>query len=159
MADQSVTSLATKATPLPLEVRADTGFTHKWTIDYTDINNSAWTGQGDTVTVTLGNTPTEFLIGKAAAYIETAFATTGTLTLQVGTDGDPDNFIDAQSCKTQTTLIGSQGGEPVTEAGSVGTAADVLTATFTTQASTGAPADITAGKVHILLQIIDLAKI
>ena len=166
MADQAVTlatatsaSNGTKVEVLPNEVRIATGFTHRFRIPYDIINTSTWTTQGDTVTVTLGTTPAKFLVNKAAVEITTAFATTGTLTIQVGTDGDPDNFIDAQSAKTAAVLIGDSGAAPVTEAGTVGVAADVLVARFTTQASTGAPADITAGVADIYLGIVDMADL
>ena len=163
MADQAVTlATATSASNgvkielLSAETTRQTGFTHRFRIPYDVINTSTWTTQGDTVTVTLGSTPTKFLVDKALVNISTAFATTGTLTIQVGTDGDPDNFIDAQDAKTAAVLIGSQGAEPVTEAGTVGVASDVLVARFTTQAATGAPSDITAGVAEILLSVVDI---
>lgn len=163
MADQAVTlatassaSNGVKIELLSAETKRQTGFTHRFRVPFDVLNAAAWTTQGDTVTVTLGSTPTKFLIDKALVNISTAFATTGTLTIQVGTDGDPDNFIDAQDAKTAAVLIGSQGAEPVTEAGTVGVASDVLVVRFTTQAATGAPADITAGVAEILLGIIDI---
>lgn len=159
MADQSVTSLATGAQVLSLETMASAGFTHKFTVDHTDINNAAWTTDGDTVTVTLGNLPTEYLVAKCAIYVETAFVTDGTLSLAVGTDGDPDNFFDAQSVKTAGPVVADTGATVKTEAGSIGSAGDVIVCQFATQAATGAPSDISAGKVHILLQVVDLAAI
>jgi len=163
MADQTVTlSTATSATNnikierLSAETTRQTGFTHRFRIPFDVINTSTWTTQGDTVTVTLGSTPTKFLVDKAAVNISTAFATTGTLTIQVGTDGDPDNFIDAQDAKTAAILIGSQGAEPLTEAGTIGVASDVLVARFTTQGSTGAPSDITAGVAEVFLGVVDI---
>jgi hypothetical protein len=163
MADQAVTlSTATSASNgikierLSAETKRQTGFTHRFRIPFDVINTSTWTTQGDTVTVTLGSTPTKFIVDKAAVNISTAFATTGTLTIQVGTDGDPDNFVDAQDAKTAAVLIGATGAAPVTEAGTTGVASDVLVARFTTQGSTGAPADITAGVAEVLLGITDV---
>lgn len=158
MADQSVaaSAVATQGQVLPLETRAATGFTHKWVIEASDINDADWTTDGDTVTVTLGNTPAWFIVDKAAYVVTTAFATDGTLTLQVGTDGDPDNFIDAQDAKTTGIYLADTSGTVKTEAGSSGKTADVLVARFTTQAATGNPADITAGRVEILLGITDV---
>jgi len=163
MADKSVTlatassaSNGVKIELLSAETKRQTGFTHRFRIPFDILNDATWTTQGDTVTVTLGSTPTKFLIDKAAVNISTAFATTGTLTIQVGTDGDPDNFIDAQDAKTAAVLIGSQGAEPITEAGTVGVASDVLVARFTTQSATGAPSDITAGVAEVLLSIVDI---
>jgi hypothetical protein len=166
MPDQAVTlSTATSASNgiridvLPAETTRQTGFTHRFRIPFDALNNAAWTTQGDTVTVTLGSTPTKFLVDKAAVNISTAFATTGTLTIQVGTDGDPDNFVDAQDAKTAAVLIGATGAAPVTEAGTVGVASDVLVARFTTQGSTGAPADITAGVAEVFLSVKDLGDL
>jgi hypothetical protein len=163
MPDQSVTlasatsaSNGVKIELLSAETTRQTGFTHRFRIPFDVLNNAAWTAQGDTVTVTLGSTPTKWLVDKALVNISTPFTTTGTLSIQVGTDGDPDNFVDAQDAKTAAILIGSQGAEPVTEAGSVGIASDVLVARFTTQGSTGAPADITAGVAEVLLAIRDI---
>ena len=161
MADQSVlvSDLSVSPQVLPLETQAATGFTHKAVIKASDINNSAWTGQGDTVTVGLGATPTVWLVDKVAVIISTAFATTGTLTIQVGTDGDPDNFLDAQDAKTAAMLLADTSATIKTEAGSFGVASDNLVARFTTQASTGAPSDITAGEMTILLSIINLGSV
>jgi hypothetical protein len=166
MADQAVTlSTASSASNgvridvLPAEVTRQTGFTHRFRVPFDILNDATWTGQGDTVTVTLGSTPTKFLVDKAAVNISTAFATTGTLTIQVGTDGDPDNFVDAQDAKTAAVLAGAAGAIPVTEAGSYGIASDVLVARFTTQGSTGAPADITAGVAEVFLSVKDLGDL
>ena len=163
MADQAVTlatassaSNGTRCEVLSAETTRQTGFTHRFRIPFDVINTSTWTTQGDTVTVTLGSTPTKFIVTKAAVNISTAFATTGTLTIQVGTDGDPDNFVDAQDAKTAAVLIGASGAVPVTEAGTIGVASDVLVARFTTQGSTGAPADITAGVAEVLLGIVNV---
>lgn len=165
MADQSVTlATATSASHgsridvLSAEERRATGFTHRFVIPYDVINTSTWTTQGDTVTVTLGTTPATFLVDKAVVNVTTAFTTAaGTLTMEVGTDGDTDNFMAAQNVKTAGTKVPVASAAIVTVAGSHGTASDVLVARFNTQAATGAPADITAGKVEIWLAVRNLA--
>lgn len=144
---------------LSAETTRQTGFTHRFRIPFDVLNNASWTTQGDTVTVTLGSTPGFWIVDKAAAVVTTAFATTGTLTLQVGTDGDQDNFIDAQSCKTTGVCLGAAGAVPVTEAGSFDKVSDVLVARFTTQSATGAPSNITDGEVEIFLGIRDLTDV
>jgi hypothetical protein len=163
MADQAVTlATATSASngkrigTLSAEEARQTGFTHRWTIPFDVVNTSTWTTQGDTVTVTLGTTPAKYLIDRVAVNVETAFDTTGTLTMEVGTSGDTDNYLDAQTVKTAATLLADPGATVKTKAGSIGTAAATLVARFNTQAANGAPSDITAGKVHIFLRIIDL---
>lgn len=159
MPDQTATLNPALAEVLPAETVRQSGFTHKWTVPFSQINNSAWTTDGDTVTITLGTTPARHVVTKAAALVTTAFVTDGTLTVQVGTSTDQDNFIDAQSCKTAGPLIGAAGAVPVTEAASFGNTAQTLVARFTTQASTGAPSDISAGEVVIFLGIDDLGAL
>lgn len=158
MADQTVAYSDDRQTYFLSQERNAHGFTHKFVIPYSDINDSSWTTDGDTVTVSLITTDTDLVVAKAVANVTTAFVTDGTLTLQVGTDSDQDNFIDAQSCKTAGPLIGAAGGVPVTEAGSSIAAGDTLVARFTTQAATGAPADISAGEVVIYLTLLELNK-
>lgn len=135
-------------------------FTHGVAVNFDDINDATFTTQGDTVSVefTGGDLPTEFAVGACVAYVKEAFATTGTLTYQVGTDGDPNNFLVDTTAKTAGPLISAIGCAPVTLAGSFGTAGDDLMVRFTTQAATGAPADITAGKLVVMWEIIDLDK-
>lgn len=158
MADLSVTSSAVRLQPLSEQEIARTGFTHMARIRASDINGTAG-AQGDTITCTIGNTGANFLVGRAAAWVETAFTTTGTLTMEIGTDGDTDNFVTATSVKTAGPIISEPSARVETQAGSSGAATDVLVARFNTQASTGAPGDITAGVVHVFLEIISLAEL
>ena len=87
MANTDVTLGDTRKTTLSNQERAQ-GYTHKYTVKYTDIDEGS--GSSDTVTVTLGSTPTDFVISKAMVNVTTAFAGTGALALEVGTDGDPN---------------------------------------------------------------------
>lgn len=155
MAIQTVT--LGKVQTLSNQERAN-GWTHKWTIDYTDINSASSTN-GDDVNVTLGNTPANWLLSKAVAHVTTAFAGATTAnypTVSFGTDGDVDNFIAASDTTAQTTYIGAAGGAPATAAGSHGTAADVLLAQFLFDASSD-PAELTAGSLDIYASIDELS--
>jgi len=158
MADQTAT-LAATLTPLSLEEQAATGFNLKAVVDFTDVNNADWTTDGDTVSVALGDTPTRFLIDKVAIDVTTAFATDGTLLAELGTDGDPNNFITSVSVTTAGLKLAAAGGAPATLVGSHGTSSDVLQFRLNTQSSTGAASDITAGALEILLNVIDLAAL
>lgn len=155
MADQTV-DLSANTTQLTIEEMARSGFTHRCRIKYSDINDSSWTTDGDTVTATVGATGADFVIGSAAANIVTAFATDGTLTYMFGTDGDPDNFLTATDAKTAGVEIAAIGAAPVTLAGSFAAASDNLVVRFTTQGATGAPADITAGEIVVFWKQIGL---
>jgi hypothetical protein len=156
MADLSVTKR--QLVPLSEEEISRHGFTHVAVIEASDINKVAG-ANGDTVTVDLGSTPPNFLVDRGLIFVETAFATTGTLTVEAGTDGDPNNFIEAVDAKTAGPVANAAGAITKTLAGSFGAAADVLWIRFNTQAATGKPGDITAGKLHLFLRILDVAAL
>ena len=147
MANTDVTLDNARKSVLSNQERAQ-GFTHKYTIKYTDIDEGS--GSSDLVTVTLGATPTDFIISKAMVNITTAFAGTGGLSIQVGTDGDPNNFITATSVLTAGPLISAAGAAPVTLAGTFAVASDALEALFT-NSSSGSPSALTAGELDIYL--------
>jgi len=155
MADETETIPVTRIAKLSLQEQvASGGATHRFTIDKADYT---WAGTGatDTVTTTLMTTTTDFLVDTAFANVTTAFTgTAGTLTVMVGTDGDPNNFIAATDCKTAGPIAPVVGADPVTAAGTHAAAADVLTCRFTS-GTTGNPADVTAGVVDIYLGVRD----
>lgn len=164
MADQTTTlatassaSNGTKIEVLPAEIRAQTGFTHRFRVPFDIVNTSTWTTQGDTVTVTLGSTPARYQVDRVAVSIPTAFATTGTLTLSVGTSSNTALLLAAASCKSDTWLTAAAGGVPANKC--EGTSAATLQCRFTSQAATGAPSDITAGVADIFLRLIDCADL
>ena len=84
MANTAVTLPAARKSVLSNQERAQ-GFTHKFKVLFTDIDEGG--GSSDTVTVTLGNTPTDFIITKALVNVTTAMAGTGAIAIEVGTDG------------------------------------------------------------------------
>ena len=147
MANTDVTLGNARKNVLSNQERAQ-GFTHKYTIKFTDIDEGS--GSSDTVTVALGNTPTDFIITKAMVNVTTAMAGTGALTIQVGTDGDPNNFITATSVAAVGPIISAVGAAPVTLAGTFAAAADALEALFT-NSSSGSPSALTAGELDIYL--------
>ena len=151
MANTDVTLGDTRKNVLSNQERAQ-GYTHKWTIKYTDIDEGS--GSSDTVTVSLGDTLTDFVISKAMINVTTAFAGTGAMTVQVGTDGDPNNYITAVTILTAGPTISAAGGAPVTLAGSFAVAADDLEALFT-NSSSGSPSALTAGEMDIYLAMHD----
>jgi len=162
MADQTVTLATSTATGIKIEKLSaeqtrETGFTHRFRIPYGAINNSSWTTQGDTVTVTLGSTPATYEVDRVLVHVSTAFATTGTLTVSVGTSANTALLLAAATAKTAAVLTAATGGVPANK--TEGTSAATLQARFTTQGSTGAPSDITAGIVDIFLRIIDVAAL
>ena len=147
MANTDVTLPSARKSILSNQERAQ-GFTHKFKILYTDIDEG--TGSSDTVTVSLGDTPTDFIVTKALINVTTAFAGTGAMTVQVGTDGDPNNYITATSILAVGPTIAGAGAAPVTLAGSFAAASDALEALFT-NSSSGSPSALTAGELDIYL--------
>ena len=147
MANTDVTLDNARKSILSNQERAQ-GYTHKYTIKYTDIDEGS--GSSDTVTVTLGATPTDFVISKAMVNVTTAMAGTGALTIQVGTDGDPNNFITATSVAAVGPIISAVGAAPVTLAGTFAAASDQIEALFT-NSSSGSPSALTAGELDIYL--------
>ena len=147
MANTDVTLDNARKNVLSNQERAQ-GYTHKYTIKYTDIDEGS--GSSDTVTVSLGDTPTDFVISKAMLNVTTAFAGTGALTVQIGTDGDPNNFITAITVMTAGPTISAAGAAPVTLVGTFAIASDALEALFT-NSSSGSPSALTAGELDIYL--------
>ena len=152
MANTDVTLGNSRKVVLSNQERAQ-GFTHKYTVKYTDIDEG--TGSSDTVTVALGNTPTDFVITKAAVNVTTAFAGTGALAIEVGTDGDPNNFITSTSVAAVGPIITGAGAAPTTLAGTFAAASDALEALFT-NSSSGSPSALTAGELDIYLTMHSL---
>lgn len=151
MANTDVTLGSARKSTLSNQARAQ-GFTHKFKILYTDIDEGS--GSSDTVTVSLGDTPTDFIVTKALINVTTAFAGTGAMTVQVGTDGDPNNYITATSILAVGPTIAGAGAAPVTLAGSFAAASDALEALFT-NSSSGSPSALTAGEMDIYLAMHD----
>ena len=147
MANTNVTLGSARKSTLSNQARAQ-GFTHKFKILYTDIDEGG--GSSDTVTVALGDTPTDFIVTKALINVTTAFAGTGAMTVQVGTDGDPNNYITATSILAAGPTIVGAGAAPVTLAGSFAAASDALEALFT-NSSSGSPSALSAGEMDIYL--------
>ena len=149
MANTDVTLGSARKSILSNQERAQ-GFTHKFKILYTDIDEGS--GSSDTVTVALGDTQTDFVITKALLHVPTAFAGTGAMTVQIGTDGDPNNFIAAITVLTAGPTISAAGAAPVTLAGTFAIASDALEALFT-NSSSGSPSALSAGEMDIYLAI------
>ena len=152
MANYTATLADTRKSVLSNQERAQ-GFTHKYKIKYTDIDDDSATSTGDTITVALGNTPTDFVVMKAMVNVTTAFAGGGTLTIDVGTDGDEDNFINLKSVTAVGPIIELSGAAPVTVAGTYAAAADALQAHFI-NSSSASPSALSAGELDIYLAMI-----
>ena len=149
MANTDVTIASAQKSTLSNQARAQ-GFTHKFNILYTDIDEGA--GSTDTVTAVLGNTPADFVVTKAMVNITTAFAGTTAMTIQVGTAGDPNGFLTATSILAAGPKASQAGATTAAAAACVGTTAQVMEALFTNSAG-GSPSALSAGELDIYLAV------
>lgn len=148
MADTAVTIARKNAYNLSLEEQAR-GFSHKFTVNYSDVAFGA--GATDTVTLTLGALPSNFVINNALVNVSTAFAGTTAFTVQVGTTTATTALVTAQSVKTAGVLAGV----PTTATLVKATATTNLVAVFT-NATGGSPSALTAGALDIFVNILDM---
>ena len=149
MADTAVTITRADLSQLSLQEQAR-GFSNKFHVDYPDVALGA--GASDTVTMTLGTLPSNFVINGALVNITTAFAGTTAFSINVGTTSSTSALVTAQSVKTAGVLAGV----PTTATLVKGTASVNLVATFT-NATDGSPSALTAGALDIYLNIVDLS--
>ena len=149
MANTDVTLDNARKDVLSNQERAQ-GFTHKYKILYTDIDEGG--SSSDTVTAVLGNTPTDFVVTRAMVNVTTAFAGTGGLSIQVGTAGDPNGFITATSVLTAGPIATQVGATTAAAAACIGTTAQVMEAFFT-NSSSGSPSALSAGELDIYLAV------
>lgn len=151
MADTAITINSARVSPLSNEAGAATGYNVKYRILYSDILYG--TGSTDTVSVTLGATPTNWYVDHAVANVSTAFAGTTALTLAVGTTSSTTAFISAQDVKAAGRLEQTTTLPVLTNATS--TASLNMVATFT-NADGGSPSALTAGQLDIFLRVVDV---
>jgi hypothetical protein len=149
MADTAVTISRADTSQLSLQEQAR-GFSNKFHVDYPDI--AFGSGASDTVTLTLGALPSNFVLNNALVNITTAFAGTTAFTVNVGTTSSTSALVTAQSVKTAGVLAGV----PTTATLVKGTASVNLVAIFT-NATGGSPSALTAGALDIYLNIVDLS--
>lgn len=157
MASQTITINDDRITPLSNQEEAGTGFSHKFRVLYTDIAIAAASGSTDTVTVTIGSTPTKWYVSRALANVSTAFAGTGGLTLAVGTSSNTGAMIAATSVLT-AGIINLAGSVVASASQSTGTSAATLQLLFTNSVS-GSPSALTAGVVDVYLNLQDASQL
>lgn len=149
MADTAVTISRADTSQLSLQEQAR-GFSNKFHVDYSDV--ALGTGSTDTVTLTLGALPSNFVLNNALVNVTTAFAGTTAFSINVGTTSSTSALVTAQSVKTAGVLAGV----PTTATLVKGTASVSLVAIFT-NATGGSPSALTAGALDIYLNIVDLS--
>jgi hypothetical protein len=149
MADTAVTIARADTSQLSLQEQSR-GFSNKFHVDYSDVAFGA--GASDTVTLTLGALPSNFVMNNALVNITTAFAGTTAFSVNIGTTSSTSALVTAQSVKTAGVLAGLLTNATIVK----GTASVNLVATFT-NATGGSPSALTAGALDIYLNIVDLS--
>ena len=149
MANTAVTIARADTSQLSLQEQAR-GFSNKFHVDYSDV--AFGSTDADTVTMTLGTLPSNFVLNNALVNITTAFAGTTAFSINVGTTSSTSALVTAQSVKTAGVLAGV----PTTATLVKGTASVNLVATFT-NATGGSPSALTAGALDIYMNIVDLS--
>lgn len=136
------------------------GYTHKFKLLASDVAVSAATAATDTVTVTLGTSPSSrWACTKAFAVINTAYSGTTALTVQVGTTTAISAFLAATSVLSGSHIVPSGGfNSTATPGSSFGTTTTSLVARFT-NATGGSPSALTAGDIDLYLTLVDTTKI
>jgi hypothetical protein len=149
MANTAVTIARADTSQLSLQEQAR-GFSNKFHVDYSDV--AFGSTDSDTVTLTLGALPSNFVINNSLVNITTAFAGTTAFSVNIGTTSSTSALVTAQSVKTAGVLAGLATTATLVK----GTASVNLVATFT-NATGGSPSALTAGALDIYLNIVDLS--
>lgn len=151
MADYPVTLPASRMSPLS-DIERINGYNRKFTIKYSDVAVSSATASTDTVTVTLGNTPTKWACNQALVNVRTAFAGTSGFSVAVGTTGTTTAAIGNTSVLAAGFKGQASGVPALTNLTS--TAAATLVAVFT-NSTDNSPSELTAGELDIYLNVLD----
>lgn len=153
MADTPITISKLRVSPAELPERI-LGYSHKFNVKFSDI--ACGTTNADTVTVTLGTTPTNWACTRAIVNVVTAFAGVSALNIIVGSTTGTSAFVASASVLTQGLKQNTTGANTTgTIASSTGSAAVVYKAVFTG----GIPSTLSAGECNIYLNIIDLDQL
>ncbi len=151
MANYNVTLPVAQTSPVS-DIGRIWGYNRKATIKYSDVAVSSATTSTDTVTVSIGSTPTKWAINKALVNITTAFAGTSALTVTVGPPGTANAMVASASVLTAGFLGQASGVAALTNLTS--TAATTIQAVFT-NATGDSPSALTAGEMDIYYNVID----
>lgn len=160
MATYTVALAGQNITPL-IEPEQLNNFSVRYNIPYTAINVTSSTATGDIVNLTLGTTPTNWIVPGAYTWIAAGFtgASLTSLAMTVGTTTNVACFIASSNVSgavTGNVVQATAGINSVNvAASSTGTAALTTVAQFTITGAAGFNA-LTAGNVQVYIQYKDL---
>lgn len=143
---------------LPAETKAATGFTHKVTVDHTDITTSA----ADTdQTIAILSVAAGDVVDKAAYKLVTAFsdasdAAFNDTKVQVGDGGDTDRFIAATQVNVNgTEVLFAANANTTAYAYTAADTVDLLVESMTAKSLS----ELDAGEIHIYLAVSKLSSL
>ena len=128
-----------------LEERSN-GWTHKFSIPADFLAKNGGSTQGDTVQILLLDASGQAVL-DAFACVKTKFTTKGTLSATVGTESDADSLITSANLLEEGLFRSTS--RPAIKG-------EKFYLTISTQASTGAPSDITDGQLDVYLKVHSL---
>jgi hypothetical protein len=134
--------------------------TTRYIIPYSVINIATSTASGDTVTVTLGSTPTYWIGSRAYAFIASSFTGVSSITMSLGTTTNAVCFLASTSVSAAvgTVVAPSTGINTVASIANAQASASLTTeAIFTTLSTSGFNA-VASGQVEIVLTVVDLQQ-
>lgn len=155
MATYTYTLTSARKTLLTDIERAVCGFSHKFTVPFSDLTGTAATTATDALTITLGATPGFWLVDKALVNVTTAWAGTGGLALTVGTTGTTNAFVTSTSVLTIAAIPMAAALPILTN--STATTSSTMVATLTNSVS-GSIAAATAGQMDIFINLLNTAS-
>jgi len=156
MANFPLTILGARISPFILPEKGGHTRSIRYLVYYNDINVTTATGNADTITLTLGTTPTNWVVSGAYVYVQTAFAGTTAMTIIVGSTTTTDAFIASTSILTQGLIQPATGINTTHTIASSTASASVTTQAVFTNATGGSPSALTAGVLEIVLDVVNL---
>ena len=157
MANYTVALAGTNISPL-VTPESPGSITTRYIIPYSVINVASSTASGDTVTVTLGSTPTYWMGSRAYAFIASSFTGVSSITMSLGTTTNAVCFIASASVSAAVGTVITTGANTIASVANGQASASLTTeAIFTTLSASGFNA-VAAGQVEIVLTVVDLQQ-
>lgn len=157
MANFTVALPSANISPLIMPERGSNAgdFSIRYQIPYSVVAVATSTGNADTITVTLGVTPTNWLVSGLLVDIPVAYAGTTALTCTIGTTTTATAFASSFSVLTTGVYVPPNGtGSVATPSAATGTSSVTMQAVFT-NATGGSPSGLTTGFMTVLLSLFD----
>jgi hypothetical protein len=159
MATYTVPLPATNISPLIKPEQTLGGFTQRYYVPYTVISTGGASSSSDTTNITLGTTPTNWIVTSALVDVPAAAffgGSSGTMAVVVGTTTTTNAFVSSFAPTTSGCYFGLYGPNSVNLPGSSqGTSTLTLQMQVTTGVAGASPTSLTSGYMVVLLGLYD----